>query len=70
MPNTQPNWSEPRPCMTCKHFGHWVAGRAHVWCLHGQIVQADPDDGCAYWKCGVLLPANAEPPNEKDPPSP
>lgn len=38
-----------KPCSTCQHFGHWVAGTSAVWCLHGKIVNGRPQFGCVYW---------------------
>lgn len=68
--STQPRWSEPRHCQDCKHFGHWIAGKSHVWCLDGQYVQATPATGCVYWRAAFPGPANAEEPEREKPPEP
>jgi len=53
--------STDRPCSACQHFGHWVAGTAAVWCLHGKIVNGMPQHGCAYWQAKEENPLQPKP---------
>lgn len=50
-----------RPCIQCQHFGEWVAGSAAIWCLHGQVVHALPQSGCAYWTQKAENPLQPKP---------
>jgi hypothetical protein len=42
--------TEPKPCITCAHFGYrW--DRNNIWCERpgDHHVRSNPDHGCAFW---------------------